>query len=63
MIINIIGEITERSTEGEITKHSTVGEITKRSTESYPFNYRDFLLFDKTCAKSSAAEMLYEGKG
>ena len=29
----------------------------------YPFNYRDFLFFDKTCSKSSAAELLYEGKG
>ena len=29
----------------------------------YPFNYRDFLLFDKICSKSSAAELSYEGKG
>ena len=29
----------------------------------YPFNYRDFLFFDKICLKSSAAELLYEGKG
>ena len=29
----------------------------------YPFNYRDFLLFYKTCSKSSAAELSYEGKG
>ena len=29
----------------------------------YPFNYRDFPLFDKICSKSSAAELLYEGKG
>ena len=29
----------------------------------YPFNYRDFLFFDKTCSKSSAAELSYEGKG
>ena len=28
----------------------------------YPFNYRDFPLFDKICSKSSAAELLYEGK-
>ena len=28
----------------------------------YPFNYRDFLCFDKICSKSSAAELLYEGK-
>ena len=29
----------------------------------YPFNYRDFLSFDKKCSKSSAAELSYEGKG
>ena len=29
----------------------------------YPFNYRDFPSFDKTCSKSSAAELSYEGKG
>ena len=29
----------------------------------YPFNYRDFLFFNKICSKSSAAELLYEGKG
>ena len=29
----------------------------------YPFNYRDFLSFDKICSKSSAAELSYEGKG
>ena len=29
----------------------------------YPSNYRDFLLFDKICSKTSAAELLYEGKG
>ena len=29
----------------------------------YPFNYRDFLFFDKICSKSSAAELLYEAKG
>ena len=29
----------------------------------YPFNYRDFLLFDKICPKSSAAELSYEEKG
>ena len=29
----------------------------------YPFNYRDFLCFDKICSKSSAAELSYEGKG
>ena len=29
----------------------------------YPFNHRDFPLFDKICSKSSAAELLYEGKG
>ena len=29
----------------------------------YPFNYRDFLFFDKICLKLSAAELLYEGKG
>ena len=29
----------------------------------YPFNYRDFLFFDKICSKSSAAELSYEGKG
>ena len=29
----------------------------------YPFNYRDFLLFDKICSKSSAAKLLYDGKG
>ena len=28
----------------------------------YPFNYRDFLFFDKFCLKSSAAELSYEGK-
>ena len=28
----------------------------------YPFNYRDFLFFDKICSKSSAADLLYEGK-
>ena len=28
----------------------------------YPFNYRDFLLFDEICLKSSAAELSYEGK-
>ena len=33
------------------------------STFSYPFNSRDFLFFDKTCSKSSAAESSYEGKG
>ena len=26
----------------------------------YPFNYRDFLYFDKIYSKSSAAELLYE---
>ena len=26
----------------------------------YPFNYRDFLLFDKICSKSSAAELSYK---
>ena len=29
----------------------------------YLFNYRDVLCFDKICSKSSAAELLYEGKG
>ena len=29
----------------------------------YPFNYRDFLFFDKICSKSSAAELSYEEKG
>ena len=29
----------------------------------YPFNYRDFLCFDKILSKSSAAELSYEGKG
>ena len=29
----------------------------------YPYNYRDFLFFDKICSKSSAAELLFEGKG
>ena len=29
----------------------------------YPFNYRDFLLFDNICSKLSAAELSYEGKG
>ena len=29
----------------------------------YPFNYRDFLFFDKICAKPSAAGLMYEGKG
>ena len=29
----------------------------------YPFNYKDILLFDKICLKSSAAELSYEGKG
>ena len=29
----------------------------------YPFNYRDFLFFDKIWSKSSAAELSYEGKG
>ena len=29
----------------------------------YPFNYKDFLFFDKICSKSSAAELSYEGKG
>ena len=28
----------------------------------YPFNYGDFLYFDKICSKSSAAELAYEGK-
>ena len=29
----------------------------------YPFNYGDFLLFNKISSKSSAAELPYEGKG
>ena len=29
----------------------------------YPFNYGDFLCFDKIHSKSSAAELPYEGKG
>ena len=29
----------------------------------YQFNDRDFLFFDKVCSKSSAAVLLYEGKG
>ena len=29
----------------------------------YPFNYRDFLFFDKVYSKSSVAELSYEGKG
>ena len=29
----------------------------------YPFNYGDFLFFDKIRSKLSAAEMPYEGKG
>ena len=29
----------------------------------FPFNYRDFLIFDKICSMLSAAELLYEGKG
>ena len=29
----------------------------------YPFNYRDFLFFDKICSKSSAAEFSHEGNG
>ena len=29
----------------------------------YPFNYGDFLFFDKICSKLSAAELPYEGKG
>ena len=32
-------------------------------SHKYPFNYRDFLVFDKICAKASAAELSYEGKG
>ena len=28
----------------------------------YPFSYRDFQIIDKICSKSSAAELLYEGK-
>ena len=28
----------------------------------YSFHYRDFLVFDKICFKSSAAELLFEGK-
>ena len=31
--------------------------------KGYPFNYREFLFFDKVCSKSFAAELLYEGKG
>ena len=27
-----------------------------------PFNYIDFLVFDKICSKSSAAELSYEGR-
>ena len=29
----------------------------------YPYNYRDFLSFDKIYSKLSAAELQYEGKG
>ena len=29
----------------------------------YPFNYGDFLFFDKILSKLSAAELPYEGKG
>ena len=29
----------------------------------YPFNFRDFLFFDKICLISSAAELSYEGNG
>ena len=29
----------------------------------YPFNYGDFLCFDKIRSKSSAAKLSYEGKG
>ena len=29
----------------------------------YPFNYGDFLCFDKISSKASAAELSYEGKG
>ena len=29
----------------------------------YPFNYQDFLFFDKVCSKLSAAELLYGVKG
>ena len=29
----------------------------------YPFNFVDFLCFDKIRSKSSAAELPYEGKG
>ena len=28
----------------------------------YPFNYRDFPFFDKTCSKSSATDLFYVGK-
>ena len=28
----------------------------------YPFNYGDFLYFNKICSNSSAVELLYEGK-
>ena len=30
---------------------------------AYPFNYGDFLCFDKIRSKSSAAELSYQGKG
>ena len=32
-------------------------------SHGYPFNYGEFLFADKNCQKSSATEMLYEGKG
>ena len=29
----------------------------------YTFSFRDFLIFEKICSKSSAAELSYAGKG
>ena len=34
-----------------------------RFVMGYPFNYEDFLSFNKICSKSSAAELSYEGNG
>ena len=46
-----------------ISPFATMFSTFSHMDKGYPFNYRDFLFFDKICSKSSAAELSYEGKG
>ena len=53
---------SRRLFENIVTKEE-IAQCFPLSVIGYPFNYRDFLCFNKIYSKSSAAELSYEGKG